>query len=129
MPKNKYYKILSMSNQSKIAFNLCTFVEAIDKIETYSKAFNNAEDFYHDAKSFDASMMQFVVIGELIYRLDEEFKTTHSNIPWQQIKDFRNIIAHDYFGIDADEIWSIIQVHLLPLKESIQELVDELNKI
>ena len=104
MQKNRYYKMLSMSNKSKIEFNLFSFVEAIDKIETYSKEFDNAEDFYYDAKSFDASMMQFVVIGELISRLDEEFKRTHSNIPWQQIKDFRNIIAHDYFGIDADEI-------------------------
>jgi len=127
MLRNKYCKMLSMSNQSKIAFNLYSFVEAIDKIETYSKAFDNAEDFYHDAKSFDASMMQFVVIGEVISRLDDEFKTTHNNIPWQQIKDFRNIIAHDYFGIDADEIWSIIQFHLLPLKENIQELIDGLN--
>ncbi len=124
MLRNKYYKILSMSNQLKIEFNLYSFVEAIDKIETYSKEFDNAEDFYHDAKSFDASMMQFVVIGEVISRLDEDFKITHNNIPWQQIKDFRNIIAHDYFGIDADEIWSIIQFHLLPLKENIQELID-----
>ena len=127
MLRSKYYKILSMSSKSKIEFNLLSFVEAIDKIETYSKEFKNAEDFYHDAKSFDASMMQFVVIGELISRLDEEFKTIHSNIPWQQIKDFRNIIAHDYFGIDADEIWSIIQSHLLPLKKNIQKLIDELN--
>ena len=127
MPRNKYYKILSMSNKSKIEFNLYSFIDAIDKIEIYSKEFKNAEDFYHDAKSFDASMMQFVVIGEVISRLDEDFKITHNNIPWQQIKDFRNIIAHDYFGIDADEIWSIIQFHLLPLKKSIQELIDALN--
>ena len=127
MQKNRYYKMLSMSNKSKIEFNLFSFVEAIDKIETYSKEFDNAEDFYYDAKSFDASMMQFVVIGELISRIDEEFKRTHSNIPWQQIKDFRNIIAHDYFGIDADEIWSIIQFHLLPLKENIQKIIEELE--
>jgi uncharacterized protein with HEPN domain len=115
-----------MSNNSKRKFNLLSFVESIDKIETYSQEFNNGEDFYHDAKSFDASMMQFVVIGELIIRLDDEFKNTHKNIPWQQIKDFRNIIAHDYFGIDADEIWSIIKFHLIPLKKNIQELIDEL---
>lgn len=115
-----------MSN-AKIKFNLLSFVEAIEKIKEYSQEFENAQDFYHDTKSFDASMMQFVVIGELILRLDEDFKMSHSNIPWQQIKDFRNIIAHDYFGIDADEIWSIIQFHLIPLKKSIQELVDEVN--
>ncbi len=115
-----------MSKQHKIEFNLRSFIEAIEKIETYSSDFDNGEDFYHDTKSFDATMMQFVVIGELISRLDEEYKTVHSSVPWKKIKDFRNIITHDYFGIDADEIWSIITLHLLPLKATIQELIEEL---
>lgn len=116
-----------MSDTSKTAFNLLSFLEAIEKIEVYSQSFEDGEDFYHDAKSFDASMMQFVVIGELISRLDETYKITHNEIPWKQIKDFRNIIAHDYFGIDADEIWSIITLHLLPLKENIRYLIDKLD--
>ena len=114
------------SMSSNIEFNLRSFLEAIEKIEEYSSDFDNGENFYHDAKSFDASMMQFVVIGELITRLDEEYKATHHSIPWQKIKDFRNIIAHDYFGIDADEIWSIITLHLIPLKKSIQDLIEQL---
>jgi uncharacterized protein with HEPN domain len=112
-----------MSKQSKITLNLHAFLEAVKKIEYYSNGFDNAEDFYHDIKSFDATMMQFVVIGELISRLDEEYKTAHNTIPWQKIKDFRNIIAHDYFGIDADEIWSIVTLHLVPLKTRIEELI------
>ena len=110
---------------SNIYFNLQSLLEAIDKIDDYSHAFENADDFYHDSKSFDASMMQFVVIGEIVTRLDEDYKTTHRTIPWQKVKDFRNIIAHDYFGIDADEIWSIIQNHLLPLRNRIQLLLEE----
>ena len=68
-------------------------------------------------------MMQFVVIGEVVARLDKTFKTDHAEIPWQKIKNFRNIIAHDYFGIDADEIWDIIHGKLLPLKSEIEVLV------
>jgi len=101
---------------------LFTLIESINKIKLYSQEFLNADDFYHDEKSFDASMMQFIIIGESISRLDEDFKNIHSNIPWQKIKNFRNIIAHDYFGIDADEIWDIIQNKLLPLKEDIENL-------
>lgn len=108
-----------------IAFNLHALIEAIQKIELYSKDFDDADRFYHDQKSFDASMMQFVVIGEIISRLDEKFKTSHSEIPWQKIKDFRNIIAHDYFGIDADEIWDIINNKLLPLKNDINGLLEK----
>lgn len=90
---------------SNILLHLEALIESIDKIEEYSKDFNNVEEFYHDSKSFDATMMQFVVIGETISRMDDKFKDTQKHIPWQKIKDFRNIIAHDYFGIDADEIW------------------------
>lgn len=106
-----------------ITFNLNALIESIEKIELYSKDFGDADTFYHDQKSFDASMMQFVVIGEIISRLDEKFKMSHAEIPWQKIKGFRNIIAHDYFGIDADEIWDIINNKLLPLRSDIKKLI------
>ena len=112
----------------KIALNLKALIESINKIKKYSQEFTDGEDFYHDEKSFDATMMQFVVIGEVITRLDEEFKTNYSNVPWQKIKDFRNIIAHDYFGIDADEIWSIIKIHLIPLEADIVDILKTLRK-
>lgn len=106
-----------------VRFNLLSLIEAIEKIERYSHDFKDADAFYHDQKSFDASMMQFVVIGEVITRIDENFKASRPEIPWQKIKDFRNIIAHDYFGIDADEIWDIINHRLLPLKSEILKLL------
>ena len=95
--------------------------EALDKIEIYSNDFNEAEDFYHDSKSFDASMMQFVVIAEMIEKLSQEFKNSHNEVQWQKIKDFRNIIAHNYFGIDPDEIWDIIINKMKPLQIQINE--------
>lgn len=113
---------------SNTAFNLTALMEAIEKIEAYSRDFENADAFYYDSKSFDASMMQFVVIGEVVARLDEDFKEEHGNIPWQKIKNFRNIVAHDYFGIDAEEIWNIIQEKLLPLKVDIVALIQENSK-
>ncbi|WP_417324865.1 DUF86 domain-containing protein [Halarcobacter sp.] len=108
---------------SKVTLSLTSILEAIEKIENYTKEFSTADDFYHDEKSFDATMMQFVVIGEMISKLDESFKKEHSNIPWQKIKGFRNIVAHNYFGIDADEIWDIIKNRIKPLKSEIEDLI------
>ena len=107
---------------NNLQFNLNALLEAIDKISNYTEEFLDADDFYHDQKSFDASMMQFIVIGEVISRLDVEFKSKNSQIPWQKVKDFRNIVAHDYFGIDPEEIWDIIQNKLLPLRVEINLL-------
>ena len=111
---------------SNVLLHLETLVEAIDKIEEYSNEFDDAEEFYHDSKSFDATMMQFVIIGETISRLDEDFKNSQNQIPWQKIKDFRNIIAHDYFGIDPEEIWDIVNKKLLPLKKEILKIIDKI---
>jgi uncharacterized protein with HEPN domain len=110
---------------SKIKLSLLSILEAIGKIENYTNEFDNADDFYHDEKSFDATMMQFVIIGEMISKLDEDFKEKYSNIPWQKVKDFRNIVAHNYFGIDADEIWEIITTKIKPLKYDIKGLLDK----
>ena len=103
---------------------LLAIIDSIRKIEEYSNDFDDGEDFYYDAKSFDATMMQFVVIGEMINKLDSSYKEEHPEIQWTKIKDFRNIIAHDYFGIDSDEIWDIIQNKLIPLKTQIVNLVE-----
>ena len=59
---------------SKLKLNLLSIFEAIEKIERYSSEFINADDFYRDEKSFDASMMQFIVIGEAIDRIENVFK-------------------------------------------------------
>ncbi len=111
-----------MSNN--INFNLSALLEAVLKIENYSKDFSSVDEFYADEKSFDAAMMQFIVIGEVVSRLDEDFKDNHTQIPWQKIKNFRNIVAHDYFGIDADEIFEIINKQLIPLKNHILDLIE-----
>lgn len=111
---------------SKTQLSLNSILDAINKIELYTKEFQNGDDFYHDEKSFDATMMQFVIIGEMISKLDDSFKNEYSNIPWQKIKDFRNIVAHNYFGIDADEIWEIITTKIKPLKSEIQNISNSL---
>jgi len=96
-----------------------TIIESIDKIELYASASHSADDFYHDEKSFDACMIHFINIGEMIDRLSIEVKNTYPNIPWREIKDFRNLVSHNYFGVDAEEIWDIIVNHLPELRKNI----------
>jgi uncharacterized protein with HEPN domain len=79
---------------SKEILAIETMIASIDTIFQYTQSFDNADDFYHDQKSFDACMIHFINIGEMIHRIDPNFKQQHSNIPWQEIKDFRNLIAN-----------------------------------
>jgi uncharacterized protein with HEPN domain len=65
--------------------------------------------------------MNFVVIGEAVLRLEPSFIETNSVIEWHKIKGFRNLIAHDYFGIDTEEVWDIVTNKIPGLKTFIQE--------
>ena len=101
----------------------CIFnmLESIDKILKYSKNYANADDFNKDSLAFDATMMNFIIIGEMVEKLSEKFlQDTSAEIDWFKIKGFRNIIAHNYFGIDAEEVWQIINISLPHLRVSLE---------
>ena len=97
-------------------------LETIEKIFDYTKNFTNADNFINDGKSFDATMMNFIALRETVLKLSEQFKNSNKHIEWHKISAFRNIIAHDYFGIDEYEVWEIIKNHLPKLKIDIKKL-------
>ncbi len=100
-----------------------SILDAILKIESYTEPFQNADQLNGNNIAFDATMMNFVIIGEMVAKLSDSFKEQYSEIEWYKIKGLRNIAAHDYFGIDAEEVWQIIQNNLPPLKRFIQKLI------
>ncbi|RLD66736.1 MAG: hypothetical protein DRI95_06110 [Bacteroidetes bacterium] len=102
---------------------LFLMLQTIDKIFEYSSVFSNVDDFVDDGKSFDACMMNFIALGETISKLSQNFKDRNNHVDWNKIQAFRNIIAHDYFGIDEDEVWQIIKTHLPKLKADIENII------
>ncbi|MFZ5971316.1 MAG: DUF86 domain-containing protein [Bacteroidota bacterium] len=80
--------------------NLAALVESVEKIKTFIAAIGSADAFYQDEKTFDAVLMNFVIIGETAGKLTTVVK--------EKIKSFRNLVAHNYFGVDAEEVWQII---------------------
>ena len=99
-------------------------LDSIQKIQLYSGKFLNADELFEDSLSFDGTMMNFIVIGEMVKKLSDEFiSQTSKEINWTKVKSFRNIIAHNYFGIDAEEVWQIIQGSLLSLKVQLEKLI------
>ena len=102
--------------------NLLVIIDACKKIQKFIEGIADVDAFHEDQKTFDAVLMNFVVIGEAVARLSEVLLNKHIHIPWIKIKGFRNIIAHNYFGVDAEEVWQII-------KDNLPELQAELEKI
>lgn len=112
--------------QKKDRYCILSITEAIEKIDYYINPFNNHDDFYSEQKTFDAVLMNFVVIGEMTVKLSEKFfRESAGEIDWYKIKSFRNIIAHNYFGVDAEEVWQIIQNDLPDLKKKLHKFLTE----
>jgi|SRR3989304_6541816 len=112
--------MLSTSKQDLL--NCLAILEAIEKIEQYVQKHPSAEKWMNDQQCFDACLMNFVLIGEMTVKMSIDFLEQNKNIEWYKIKAFRNIIAHDYFGIDYKEVWQIIQSKLPELKIKIKQI-------
>ena len=74
------------------------------KIREVVTDFDNAQALLHDFRSWDSVIREFEIIGEASKYL---LKAKLLDKEHQQVVDFRNKITHEYFGIDADEIWDI----------------------
>jgi uncharacterized protein with HEPN domain len=108
---------------NKDFYILLSIQDTLAKIIKYSSAYSNADDFYENDRDFDAAMMNFIVLGEEAGKLSDEFKLRNENINWSKIYGLRNIIAHHYFGINADLVWQIIKNDIPKLKEQINALL------
>jgi uncharacterized protein with HEPN domain len=70
------------------------------------------EIFINDRKTMDAVVRNFEVIGEAASLLSEQYKIENPLLEIREMKDFRNRLIHEYFGIDFETVWSIINNEL-----------------
>jgi len=73
-----------------------------------------------------ACIKQMEIIGEASNHLSKDLKSKFSNIQWSQIVGMRNIFAYEYFGIDSNQVWEIIQNDISELKARIEEIIKSL---
>jgi uncharacterized protein with HEPN domain len=104
---------------------ICTTLEAIEKIEIYSGSFQNGQELReaNDQMNFNAISRLLLAIGEETKKIEEPLLNLQPQINWISIVGLRNRMAHDYRGIDADIIFDIVKVELLPLKNALLYLL------
>ena len=109
--------------------NLLAVLDAINQIESYTSKAINADEFFENRIVFDATLMNFVVIGEMSARLSASVTSRHSEVEWVRIRAFRNLIAHEYLGIDAEEVWQIVHADIPLLRDQIRRIIEMLPEV
>ena len=111
---------------SKDKANLLAILDAITRITAYMQGIDSPNEYFSSSLVFDATLMNFIIIGEMVDRISKGLKDKYRSLNWPKMKDFRNLVAHDYLGVDAEEVWQIIKKDLPPLRDELNKILAEL---
>jgi uncharacterized protein with HEPN domain len=98
--------------------------DRIERILLYTTG--GREDFFESLLIQDAVIRNFEVIGEATKKLSLELRQQYPDIPWRRIAGFRDVLIHDYMGIDLDEVWDVVDRDLPELKSNVEAILQEL---
>lgn len=90
---------------------------AMQYVEGMSK-----QDFKKDPKTQDAVVRKIEIIGEASSNLVKSFRDKYPKVPWRKIIDMRNVLIHEYWDIDLNFVWSVVNKKLKPLVKELRKL-------
>ena len=98
--------------------------EAISRIKKYVTDLN-FNQFLKDIKTQDAVVRNFEIIGEAVKLLPDNLKNKSESIPWSKIASIRDRLIHQYFGVNYEIIWAIIEEDLTDFLRKIDDLLSK----
>lgn len=97
-------------------------LDAILAIESYVRGMT-FDEFKNNDMTLDAVVRRFEIMGEAARQLPTEFKKNCPGIPWRDIADMRNLLIHEYFGVDPNEVWQTIKNDLPDLSDKLKSMI------
>ena len=99
-------------------------LESIDIIERYSVGVSK-EEFLKNIGLQDQIVRRVEIIGEAVKNIPEDFKSKHPTVPWKKISGTRDFLIHEYFSVDLELLWVVVQKELPNLKVNIEKFLSE----
>lgn len=104
---------------------LIHIVESIRRIESYAR--DGRAQFMRSSLTQDAIIRNFEIIGEAAKQVSPQLKQAHPDVPWRSVAGFRDVLIHQYTGVDLDEVWNIIERALPDLRRQIEHILTGLG--
>ena len=98
-------------------------LDAIEKIETYTIV--GKDSFMTTSHWQDAAIRNLEIIGEAVKRLSSSFKENYPEIPWRNVAGLRDVLIHDYMGVDLESVWNVIHKNLPDLKKTVRKGIQQ----
>ena len=116
-----------MKNQRDYLDYLNDIYDSVNKGIAFIKEMTY-EDFSNDEKTQFALIRVIEIIGEASKKIPPDIKDQSQEIPWREISGMRDLLVHDYFGVNIQVVWETAKNDLPELKEKIQKLIQDLSK-
>lgn len=101
---------------------LLDILEAIERIERYG---SGGRDEFEESELVQVWILHHLqILGEAVNALKPELQKAHPEVPWSSIVGMRNILVHQYFAVDTDIIWAVVENELPKLKALFQALLE-----
>lgn len=107
--------------------HLHLLIDSIAKIKEYTRGMNRA-DFLADGKTQSAVIMQLQVIGELAKKVPEHIRQS-IEVPWKQMAGLRDLVSHDYFGLDLEVIWHTVLTSIPETERKLDAYLASASKV
>jgi uncharacterized protein with HEPN domain len=99
-------------------------LESINLIEGYIEG-HSERSFKKSTQLQDSCMRRLEIIGEAVKNLPISLKSTNPHIPWKKIAGMRDILIHEYFGVDIELTWQVLLKELPALKQAISQILNQ----
>jgi uncharacterized protein with HEPN domain len=104
-------------------FRIYDILISISKIEHYLQDLR-LNDFKKNELVVDAVIRNFEIIGEASNKIPLRIRKKYTDIPWLEMSDMRNLLIHEYFGVDEKIVWHTAKKYLPKLKNQLEELLE-----